>query len=73
MTITLDSNVEELVGAHPKASGFLADRGVVCIRCGEPYWGTLGELMANKHIPNPEGLVADLNVFLETPETAPER
>lgn len=71
MTVTLDSNVEELVEAYPKASSFLADRGVVCIRCGEAYWGTLGELMASKHIPDPEALVADLNAFVDAHETTP--
>lgn len=71
MDITPDVYVEDLVAAHPKAIGWLAEHGVVCIRCGEPYWGQLGELMAEKHIPNPEALVAALNDFLAAPETDP--
>ena len=46
--VDADIQVEELVDRYPEAVGFLADRGVVCIRCGEPYWGTLRELMATK-------------------------
>jgi hypothetical protein len=64
MDITLDARVEELVEAYPQAAGFLADRGVVCIRRGEPYWGTLGELMALKGIENPGVVVEQLRDFL---------
>ena len=48
MDITADANIEELIEEHPRAAGFLADRGLVCIRCGEPYWGTMRELAATK-------------------------
>jgi hypothetical protein len=48
--ITPDIDVEELVEDYPKAVNFLADRGIVCIRCGEPYWGSLRDLAAVKHL-----------------------
>lgn len=48
MEITADINIEELIEAHPQAAGFLADQGLVCIRCGEPYWGTMRELASTK-------------------------
>ena len=35
--------VEDLVAAYPALIGPLLRRGVVCIVCGEPYWGTLGD------------------------------
>ncbi len=69
MEITLDLHVEDLVEEHPKAAGFLADHGVVCILCGEPYWGTLGELMSQKNIEDPAALTAELTDFLAAPET----
>jgi hypothetical protein len=66
LLITADIDVEELVAAHPKASGYLAERGIVCIRCGEPYWGTLRELAAIKNLENQiDDIVADLIVYLE--------
>jgi len=40
--------VEELVEAYPKAVGILMEEGVVCIRCGEPVWGTLGDMIREK-------------------------
>jgi hypothetical protein len=48
LSVDGDISVEELVAQYPEAAGFLADRGVVCIVCGEPYWGTLRDLMAAK-------------------------
>lgn len=40
--------VEELIELHPRAVDFLMDRGIVCVKCGEPVWGTLGELISRK-------------------------
>ncbi len=45
-----DVRIEELVEALPEAVGILSRHGIVCIRCGEPYWGTLGELAAEKGV-----------------------
>jgi hypothetical protein len=59
--------VEELVEDYPEAIGFLMERGIVCIQCGEPYWGSLGELMARKGIADPGQVVADLNRYLGLP------
>ncbi len=67
MDITLKLTVDALLEAHPEAAGFLADRKVVCIVCGEPYWGTLGDLMASKGIADPDALVEDLKTHLGQP------
>ncbi len=66
MDIHPDINVEALVEAHPEAIGFLAERGIVCIRCGEPYWGTLRELAASKGLDSQiEAIADDLHRHLE--------
>jgi hypothetical protein len=66
MDINPDVNVEALVEEHPEAVGFLAERGIVCIRCGEPYWGTLRELAAGKGLDGQiELIVSDLHHHLE--------
>jgi hypothetical protein len=64
VTITRDIPVEELVEEYPAAIRFLAERHILCVVCGDVYWGTLGELMAQKDIPDPDGVVAELNAFL---------
>ncbi|RMG14653.1 MAG: DUF1858 domain-containing protein [Deltaproteobacteria bacterium] len=45
-----DVRIEELVAAVPEAVAILSRHGIVCIRCGEPYWGTLAELAAEKGV-----------------------
>jgi hypothetical protein len=48
--------------------GFLADRGIVCIRCGEPYWGTLRELATTKQLGEEvEGIAEELRFYLDVP------
>ncbi len=71
MEISPDINVEELVEQHPRAVGFLADRGIVCIRCGEPYWGSLRELARTRNLDGQiDAIVADLKLYLEEHEQA---
>jgi hypothetical protein len=65
MELNADVSVEELVETHPKAIGFLAARGIVCIRCGEPYWGTLRDLAATKGLDGQiDAIVDDLKQVL---------
>jgi hypothetical protein len=70
-TITPDTRVEEIVEKHPRAVGWLVQRGVVCVACGEPFWGTLAELMAKKKIENPDDLIQELNEYLSREGEAP--
>ena len=66
MELTADIPIEELVTAYPQAVGFLADRGLICIRCGEPFWGTLRELADSKNMGGQiEAIVQDLKAVLE--------
>lgn len=48
MEITADSSVEDLVRILPESVRILSRHGLVCIRCGEPYWGTLSQLAESK-------------------------
>ncbi len=59
--VSLDTPVEELVEQFPEAVGFLSRRGVRCIRCGEPLWCTVGELLREDGIENPQLLIDELN------------
>ncbi len=59
--VSLDTPIEDLVLQFPEAVGFLSRRGVRCIRCGEPLWCTLGELLVEDGIENPQLLVDELN------------
>ena len=46
--ITKDILIEELVERYPVSVDILSKKGLVCIVCGEPVWGTLAELAASK-------------------------
>lgn len=49
--ITRDSVIEDLVTDYPDAVTFLMEKGIRCLRCGEPIWGTLGSAMDEKDFP----------------------
>jgi hypothetical protein len=55
-----DITIEELVAAVPAAPAVLRRHGLVCIECGEPLWGTLGDLAAGKGTANLEAILSDL-------------
>jgi len=62
--VTLDISIEDLVLKFPESVGFLTRKGIRCIRCGEPLWCTLGELLEEDNIPDPQNIVDELNEFL---------
>jgi hypothetical protein len=63
--VTLDIPIEDLVLKFPESVGFLTRKGVRCIRCGEPLWCTLGELLEEEKIPDPQTMIDELNEFLK--------
>jgi len=40
--------VEELLETYPGINSFLMEHGVFCIKCGEPVWATLEEMIKEK-------------------------
>jgi hypothetical protein len=54
MQITKEIRIEELIEMNPKAVGFLAQKGIHCIACGEPVWGTLEEIAKQKGLSDNE-------------------
>jgi hypothetical protein len=66
LPLTGSEPVDELLEQHPRASSWLARRGVVCTECGEPFWGSLAELCASKGIETERfgELLAELNALL---------
>ena len=63
--VSLDEPVEDIVERYPKASAFLLERGVICIRCGEPAWCPLRELVEEKGLDG-EVIFAELNDYLSS-------
>jgi hypothetical protein len=61
--ITATMQVEELVREYPAAVGLLMREHIICIKCGEPYWGTIGDLIKNRSL-DVAGMLARLNAAL---------
>lgn len=61
--VTAETPVIELVERVPAAVKFLLQRGVRCIRCGEPVWQSLGELLRDAGVPEPEKIIDELNAI----------
>lgn len=43
-----DITIADLTENYPQTVGFLSQKGIRCIRCGEPIWGTLAEAAREK-------------------------
>ena len=65
MEITKDITIEDLVNRKVSAVRYLADRGIKCIACGEPIWGTLEQAAIEKGFNEEDiaGFVRDLNAL----------
>jgi methionine synthase II (cobalamin-independent) len=63
--ITRDITIEDLVNQLPDAVNYLSARGIRCIACGEPIWGTLAEAAKEKGFDNQqiEKIVEDINAL----------
>ncbi len=61
--ITANIKIDDLVRQHPEVVGFLIRKGLPCVVCGEPFWGTLGELARQKGFNDKQidSLVAEFN------------
>lgn len=64
--ITKEIEIEDLAKDYPKAIGLLLKKGIVCIQCGAPIWGTLEEVARRKGVEDIDGLVSELNEFEAT-------
>ena len=48
MEITKEITIEDLIHQKVDAVRFLMEKGIKCIACGEPIWGTLEEAAREK-------------------------
>jgi methionine synthase II (cobalamin-independent) len=60
MAVTKDITIEELVDEVQGAVRYLSVKGIKCIACGEPIWGTLEEAAKEKGFSD-----SDISVFVK--------
>lgn len=65
--INIDKSItiEDLVQQVPEAVTYLMEKGIRCLRCGEPIWGTLESAAKEKGFNDEEIeiFVAEINVL----------
>ena len=66
MEITKDTTIEDLVNLKVDAVRYLSERGIKCIACGEPIWGTLEQAAKEKGFTD-----ADIAIFVRELNTSP--
>ncbi len=54
MKITKEISIEELVENVPESVKYLMEKGIKCIACGEPIWGTLEDAAKEKNLSDEE-------------------
>ena len=66
--ISRKTTIEDLVKIIPQSVVYLMEKGIRCLRCGEPIWGTLEEAAEEKGFSDQEinSFVNDLNKLIET-------
>jgi len=65
--INKDILIEDLVNEYPFSVKYLMEKGIRCIMCGEPIWGTLEEAALEKHFSDAdiEGFVNEMKALAE--------
>ena len=68
LLITKDMWIEDILREYPEAQEFLSKKGIVCVVCGEPVWGSLEEHMEEKGFNQEEieKTLLELNEFIKT-------
>lgn len=66
--VNKDILIEDLIEIFPGAVTFLMEKGIRCLRCGEPAWGTLEDAAREKGFDtdNINRIVNDLNMLIRT-------
>ena len=66
-TLDMDTTIEDLVNQFPISVRFLMEKGIRCLRCGEPIWGTIGEAAIEKGYTQASlsGLIEELKLYLK--------
>lgn len=65
--ITRNLDIEELVKILPESVSYLMEKGIRCLRCGEPIWGTIESASTEKGFNQDDigEFVNDLNAIYE--------
>ena len=68
--ITKNIPIEDLISKYPLSVNYLMKKGIKCIVCGEPLWGTLEDAVKEKGFRDSDlnRIVEELNDQIEAME-----
>jgi hypothetical protein len=63
MKVNKDTTIEDLINIVPKSISYMMDKGIKCMACGDPIWGTLESASKAKGFSDEQiaEFVSDLN------------
>ena len=66
--ITPQIEIEDLIKILPESVEFMMNKGIRCLRCGEPIWGTLENAAIEKGFSSSDinSFVKELNSLLKS-------
>jgi hybrid cluster-associated redox disulfide protein len=60
MEITRETSIEDVLESYPGLSKVFVELGLLCLVCGEAFWGTVEEI-AKQHNMDVDKLIEKLN------------
>ncbi len=72
--ISKEITIEDLIEDYPQSVKYLSEKGIRCIKCGEPIWGTLEEACLEKNFTQDDiaVFVKELNELHDVPQDSNE-
>jgi iron-sulfur cluster repair protein YtfE (RIC family) len=58
-----NDDVDEIIERYPQVVDFFSEKEIVCVKCGEPVWGTIETIIKEKYN-NVEDIIKQLNQYI---------
>ena len=55
-----DDHVDDLLERYPPLNTYLMRKGIMCVQCGEVFWGTIAELIQSKGL-DVDSILTEIN------------
>lgn len=56
--------VDEIIDKYPSTVKYFSEKGIVCVQCGEPVWGTVKDMIAKKY-DDVDAVIKELNEYID--------
>jgi hypothetical protein len=60
-----NDDVDEIIERYPQVVDFFSEKEIVCVKCGEPVWGTIETIIKEKY-DNVEDIIKQLNQYIHS-------